>query len=641
MGKTFSVDKKTDYKVVGIFEDIPQNSHIKFDIVLSYKNLVAMYGPEYHESWGHTGVFTYLRLKPGADPAAFEKKLSAIVAAECGELMKAFKVLIELKMQPLTDIHLASHFMQEYEINGDRDSVNFLFIIALFIILMAWVNYINLSTARTLTRAKEVGLRKVVGASRGQLVVQFFFETILVNLAALLLTFECLDLSLPMFTRITGTPMNYVIWQQYWFWPVAVAMFFAGVLFSGTYPIAVMSSFDPETVIKGKLGHSARGIRLRKALVVFQFVMALILTTGTLTVYRQIGFMKNQDLGFNMEQVVVVRAPRVRDAYFESKFKTFKEKLSENAFIKKSCVVTEVPGRQLFWDAGAIKKAGEGAGKGKNYYIVGIDYDFVDLFGLTFVHGRNFSEKFPSDSDALILNETAARWMGFENSGAAVGRQVDYWGKIYTIIGVLQDYHQQSLKAPFEPHIYRLMPYGRDVRGFFAVKIDPHNVKQALPLIRRHYDKFFPGNPFEYFFLDDYYDQQYKGDELFGKVFAFFSLLSIFVTGLGIFGLSSFMSVQRTKEIGIRKVLGANVMRIVLLLTGDFLVLVFISFGIALPLSYIGIKQWLSLFAGRMSPDVYLFLLPILIVGVITIITISSHVIKAALINPVESLKHE
>jgi putative ABC transport system permease protein len=641
MGKTFSVDKKTDYKVTGIFADIPQNSHLKFDILLSFKNLIFWLGPDYHESWGHTGIFTYLRLKPGADPAAFENKLPALVEAECGELMKTYKVVIKLKMQALRDIHLTSHFMQEYEINGDGDSVSFLFIIALFIIIMAWVNYINLSTARSLTRAKEVGLRKVAGASRSQLMVQFFFETTAINAAAVLLTLECVDLSLPFFTRITGTPSSYVIWQQSWFWPVIAVMFLAGIFLSGLYPIAVMSSFKPESVLKGKLGHSVRGISLRKTLVVLQFVMALALITGTFTVYRQINFMKNQDLGFDKEQILVVRAPRVRDDYFKSKFKTFKESLAENSFIKKSCVVTEVPGRQIYWDAGAIQKAGEGTGKGKNYYIVGIDYDFVDVFDLKFVQGRNFSAEFPADKDALILNETAVKWMGFQDSKAAVGQQVDYWGEIYTIAGVLKDYYQQSLKSAFEPHIYRLMPYGKDVRGFFAIKINPQNVKETIDLVKRRYEKFFPGNPFEYFFLDDYYEQQYKGDELFGKVFAIFSFLSIFVTGLGIFGLSSFMSVQRTKEIGIRKVLGAGVAGIVLLLSKDFLRLIVISFAIALPLSYIGIKQWLNQFANRLSPDGWLFFLPLIIVAAITFLTISSHVIKAALINPAESLKYE
>ncbi|UCH97520.1 MAG: ABC transporter permease, partial [Candidatus Aminicenantes bacterium] len=571
MGKTFSVDKKVDYQVAGIFADIRQNSHLKFDILLSYENIRLLYGKDVLESWGHTTFFTYLRLKPGADARAFENKLVDLVESEAGELQKQYGVEIRLKMQPLHDIHLTSHFMQEYEVNGDKDSVNFLFIIALFIIIMAWVNYINLSTARSLTRAREVGLRKVVGASRRQLMVQFFSEIILINLAAVVIALVLVQSFLPFFTQITGTPADYSIWKVGWFRTAILIMFLVGVFLSGLYPVAVMSSFKPTVVLRGKLGNSARGINLRKILVIFQFVIALMLIIGTLTVYRQLDFMKSQDLGFDMDHVLVAKAPRIRDAAFREKFTTFKEELLKQSNINGFCFVTEVPGRQIFWDNGGIHRYGEDASKGKNYQIVGIDYDFVNLFHLEFVAGRNFSKEFPADKDTLILNETAVRWMGFTDPGSALGQQVDYWGDIYTIIGVLEDYHQQSLKAAFEPHIFRLLPYGRDVRGHFAVKINSQNVPGTVHLVQQQYEQFFPGNPFEYFFLDDYYNQQYKEDELFGKVFGIFSFLAIFVTCLGIFGLSSFMAIQRTKEIGIRKVLGAGVPRILFLLTKDFL----------------------------------------------------------------------
>jgi putative ABC transport system permease protein len=641
MGKTFSVDKKVDYQVAGIFADIPQNSHLKFDILLSYENIHGLYSKDVLESWGHTTFFTYLRLKPGSDAREFENKLVDLVESEAGELQKQYGVEIRLKMQPLHDIHLTSHFMQEYEINGDRDAVNFLFIIALFIILMAWVNYINLSTARSLTRAKEVGLRKAIGGHRGQLMVQFFFEITLINLAAILIAFALVQLFLPFFTQITGTPADYSIWKAGWFWAAVLLMFLVGVFLSGLYPVTVMSSFKPTAVLMGKLGNSARGINLRKILVIFQFVIALVLIAGTLTVYWQLDYMKNQDLGFDMDHVLVVKTPRVRDAAFKEKFNTFKEELVKQSNIKGVCFATEVPGRQIYWDNGGIVKYGEDVSKGKNYQIVGIDYDFVNLFHLEFVTGRNFSKEFPADKDALIFNETAVKWMGFTDPGSALGQQVDYWGDIYKIIGVLKDYHQQSLKAAFEPHIFRLLPYGVGLRGHFAVKINPLNIPEAVRVVQQQYDQFFPGNPFEYFFLDDYYHEQYKEDELFGKVFGIFSFLAILVTCLGIFGLSSLMAIQRTKEIGIRKVLGAGVSKILFLLTKDFLGLLLISFIISLPLAILGIMEWLSGFAYRMNLHVWLFVLPLLMVSVVMLITISSHVIRAALANPVDSIRYE
>ena len=641
MGKTFSVDKKVDYQVAGVFADIPQNSHLKFDILLSYKNIYLRFGKDVLESWGHTTFFTYLRLKPGTDPRAFENKLVDLVESEAGELQKQYQVVIRLKMQPLYDIHLTSHFMQEYEINGHRDSVNFLFIIALFIIIMAWVNYINLSTARSLTRAREVGLRKVVGAARRQLMVQFFSEIILINLTAVVIALVLVQSFLPFFTQITGTPADFIIWEVGWFWTAILIMFLVGVFLSGLYPVAVMSSYKPTVVLRGKLGNSARGINLRKILVIFQFVIALVMIAGTLTVYWQLDYMKDQDPGFDKDHVLVVKAPRIRDAAYKEKFAAFKEELIKQSKIKGLCFVTEVPGRQIFWDNGGIVKYGEDVSKGKNYQIVGIDYDFVNLFDLTFTAGRNFSKQFPADKDALILNETGIKWMGFTDPDSAVGKKVDYWGNIYTIIGVLKDYHQQSLKAAFEPHIFRLLPYGRDIRGHFAVKINPHNVPETVRLVQHQYEEFFPGNPFEYIFLDEYYNQQYKEDELFGKVFGIFSFLAIFVTCLGIFGLSSFMAIQRTKEIGIRKVLGAGVSKILFLLTKDFLVLLLVSFIISLPPAILGIMEWLKGFANRINLQVWLFVLPLLMVAVVMLVTIGYHVIRAALANPVDSIRYE
>ncbi len=650
MGKSFSLDKKVDYEVVGVFKDFPRNSHIKCDIVFPWKNLEISHGPDYYDNWGHTGSFTYLRLKPGADPVAFEKKLPALVEAECAELMKTYQLVIELKMQPLTDIHLNSHFMQEHEPGGDRDAVNFLFLIALFIIVMAWVNYINLSTARALTRAGEVGVRKVVGASRSQLMGQFFMETLIVNLAAVLLALALMELSLPFFRQITATPGNYIIWHESWFWPAILLMLLTGVFLSGLYPVLVMSSYQPSRILQGKWGGiaairnrgtGAKGSNLRRILVIFQFVMALVLITGTLTVYHQIDFMKNQSLGFAMDQVLVMRAPRIRSEKFTKRFETFREILLRNSAIEKFCAVTEVPGRQLYWDAGGIFKVGEDSSKSKNYQIVGTDYDFVDFFDLEMVAGRNFSRQFPSDKEALILNETAVRWMGFDSPEEAVKGRVDYWGKIYPIIGVMKNYHQQSLKEAFEPTIFRYLPHGRDVRGQFVVKIKGSEVKKTVQFVEECFAKFFPGNPFEYFFLDDYYNQQYQSDELIGRVFAVFSFLAIFITGLGIFALSAFMAVQRTKEIGIRKVVGAGVSQIVLLLTRDFMVLLVIAFLITFPIVNFGIEKWLNLFATRMTPGWWLFFFPLVIVAAITLLTTGAHVVKAALTNPVDALKYE
>ncbi len=629
LGKFITVDGKTDYRIAGLFEDSPPNSHLKLDIVLSYDNIRDLFDPKVFESWGYTGYFTYIKFREGTDPETFQKKMPGLVERSCGELMRTYKVLIELKLQPITDIHLTSHYMQEYEVNGSRDVVNILMIIAVFIIIMAWANYVNLSTSRALARAREVGLRKVVGASRRHVIVQLFFETLVMNFMAVALALLLVQTFLPMFSRVSGTPSSYNIWEMPWFWLSVVLMWLAGVLLSGSYPVAAVSSFRPAVVLKGFLGNAPMGMKLRKALVIFQFIIALVLLGGTFTVYRQIFFMKSQDLGFDMEQILVVNLPRIRDEAFAKKIDVFKEELLKQSDIQKLCVATEVPGRQIYWDAGAIHRAGEDAGKGKNYMIVGVDYDYVDVFDLDLLYGRSFSRDFPADTMALLLNETAVRWMGFESSEEAVGQQVDYWGEIYTVIGVLPDFHQQSLKQDFEPTIYRLTPYGLTWIGKFALKVNVRNIRDTIALIGRQYADLFPESPFEYFFLDDYYNQQYQGDELFGRVSGIFSLLAIFVTSLGIFGMSASMALQRTKEIGIRKVLGATTTGIVRLLASDFLTLIAISLFIAWPLIYWGIQRWLNTFARRMPLNGMLFLAPLIIVIMVTALTISSNVLKS------------
>ncbi len=448
-------------------------------------------------------------------------------------------------------------------------------------------------------------------------------------------------MALPAFSKLAGLPEALSLWNQPWFWISVTVLFLLGVVLSGSYPVAAISGFEPIKVFRGRWGSAQKGVGFRKVLVVFQFAIAMVLLTGALTVYRQLLHMKTSDLGFDREQILVVKSPRVRDDTFVTKFSAFKEVMLARPDIQKISAVTEVPGRQIFWDAGAILRAGEDQGKAKNYMIVGIDCDFVDVFRLKLLHGRNFSREFTTDAMALILNETAVRWMGFDSSEEAVGQQVDYWGEIYTIIGVLSDYHQQSPKSAFDPQIYRLFPYGRSGRGQYALKLDTSYVKKTLDYIGRQYQIFFPDNPFEYYFLDDYYDQQYRADELFGRVIGIFALLAIFVTGLGIFGMSSFLSLQRTREIGIRKVLGATIPSILKHLAHDFVVLLLLAIAFAWPLVYWGIRHWLNGFAYRMPLSVFIFLIPLALIFGITLLTISTNIIRAATADPVSALKHE
>ncbi|MBN1562003.1 ABC transporter permease [candidate division KSB1 bacterium] len=640
IGKIISIDKKEDYQIVGLFEDVPHHSHIKMDFLLPLQNIIQRYGDSYMREWGHTGMYTYLLMQKDADITTFQTKLSPWVKERIPWL-EQYQMKIDLPMQPLRDIHLTSHFMQEYEPNGSQSVVTYLRIIAFFIIVMAWVNYINLSTARSLTRAKEVAMRKTIGASRRQLTIQFLIETILINLIVLILTILALEVGRPFFSNLTNMPVGLHAWQQHWFWPMTLTLFCIGVLLSSLYPVLALSSFKPVDIFRANTSSVIKGLNLRKVLISFQFIMALILLVCTFTIYDQISFMRRLELGFNIDQVLVFTSPRVRPQDSEQRFKTFHAALSKNENIRKTCHVTEVPGKQLYWDAGDIKKAGADDSAGKNYQIVGIDYDFAEVFQLEFIAGRNFSRDFATDGESLILNETAVRWMGLENNEGAIGQQVDYWGDIYTIIGVMKDYHQQSPKAAYEPTIYRLMPTGRDVRGQFAVSLNSRDSRDTIHFIEGTYATFFPGNPFEYFFLDDHFNQQYQSDELFGRVFTLFSFLAIIVTALGILGMSALNVARRRQEIGVRKVLGASVLRILYLLSKEYIKWVFIACLVAWPIAGTVMHLWLQGFASRISLGVGRFAASALIALAIAFVTVGAQAWRTALANPVHALRYE
>ena len=641
IGKKISVDKNTDYEIAGIFKDVQSNSHLKFDIVLSFKNVETKYGPEVMDSWGETGFFTYLRLKPGYDLNLLKKKIADLVEREAGEMFRHYDLKAELPLQPLADIHLNSAFMQEYETNGDANVVEILFFIATLILIIAWVNYINLSTAQSLSRAKEIGLRKVIGATKRNLIVQLFTEVAAINLTSVILSFIFILISLPVLNKITGMTNEFFIFTQPWFFPTLSIIIIFGILLSGTIPVLIISSFKIVDSLKGKTGQKPGSIGLRKYLVIAQFIIAIVLLSATFTVFRQINFMKNQNLGFEKENVLVFQQPRIRDESIGEKIQTFKKQLLQNNIVTKISCATEVPGRQVLWDAGGIHRAGSDVGESRNYQIVGIDDNFIPLFNLELLAGRNFSKQFSTDQMGLILNQTAVKWMGFKDANSAVGKKVDYWGEIFTVVGVIKDYHQQSPKLNFEPHLYRYLPNGRSSIGVFASKINPENFQNSLQKIKENFTAFFPGNPFEYFFLDDYYNQQYEPDTKFGEIVQLFTGLAIFITVIGLFGIALYTTGKRTKEIGVRKVVGSSVTGIVFLLSKEFIKWVLLANIVSCPIAYYFLSKWLHGFANRIDIEIWVFILSGIIELMIALASVSYQSIKAALANPIESLRYE
>ncbi len=621
--------------ITGIFKDVPLNSHQQFHFLMPYSAL----GSEVNTDRGRSDAYTYLLLKPGATPEALEAKLPDFIRKYRGEALKKDNAAQSFFLQPLRSIHLGAEAKQEMNESGNMRMIWFLIVIALFILVIAWVNYINLSTARTLERAREVGVRKVVGASRGQLIRQFMLETLLLNGFAFLLSLTLVQLVQPVFFRFIGEELPFTLWQGYRFWVVFGGLLAVGTLLSGLYPAFVLSAYQPVAVVKGKWGRSPGGAWLRKGLVTAQFVISLLLIVGTFTVQQQLAFMRNRDLGLNVSQTLVVKNPIVVNfKQFDKNFDAFRNGVIQLPQVKSFTTTDAVPGTGTYSDRG-IRRVGTDVENQARFSLIWADYDFINAFGIKLLAGRAFSREFGTDEQAAILNEAAIKALGFSGPQGAVGQKIRYGNDYkYDVVGVINNYHQQSLKEDYVPMIFLLNPRaGRH----YSIKISGEDIPQTLAQVEKIYGQVWPDGPFQYFFLDEFFNQQYKTDYQFGRVFGLFASLAILVACLGLFGLTLFTTVQRTQEIGIRKVMGASAESILVLLSKDFLRLVLLATALAVPLAYLGASKWLSGYTFRIDITAGLFAIPAVMVLLIALLTVSLQTWKAARANPVRSLRHD
>jgi putative ABC transport system permease protein len=553
--------------------------------------------------------------------------------------MKRYNAAVTYRLQPLKDIHLYSHYMLEPGINGDGKTVYLLLGIAFFIVVIAWVNYVNLATARSIGRAREVGIRKAIGSQRRQLIVQFLSEAALLNGIAIILAFLLVLIAIPGFNTLTGQHLNFSLLAKSNYWLAMGGLFIAGVFFSGLYPAFVLSGFKPIEVLKGKLISTSQGALLRKSLVVFQFAASLFLLIGTMVVYNQIQYMRKESLGINIDQTLVITQPMVNvDSTFDGRMKAYKQKLQSYAAVGDISVSTTIPGQPVGWNAGGIKLVGTDETTQKQYRVIGVDYEFIKTYDMKIIAGRAFSRDFGTDDQAVIYNRKAVEHIGFNKPEEAIGKKIDFWGRQYTIIGVTENFHNQSLKEAYEPLILRLIP---GLSGYVSIKTKAGNASAIVEAAKKEWDAFFPGNTFEYFFLDEHFARQYDSDQRFGKVFGIFTILAILVACLGLFGLASYTTLQRRKEIGIRKVLGASVSGILRILYKEFLWLLAIAFIVAAPLSWLSSYKWLEGYAFRTDIEWYYLVLPFLLISAIALITVSFQSIRAAVANPVNALRSE
>ena len=638
VGKSLRFNGNVDLMITGTYADIPKNSHLKPDFVVSWETMVQFQGADVNTAWQWDAFFNYILLNPATDYKEFEAKIPDFIEEEIGEELRQWDAWAVYNLQPLHSIHLNSDFMFEAEPNGNARSVYALLVISVFLVIIAWINYINLTSSRSLERAREVGMRKVSGALRNQLLSQFLLESVLVNLFAMVLAIVLVQLFNPFFNQLTGEQLDYSLKINHVFWIAVLLIFLAGAFLSGIYPALFLSSFKPTTVFQGVSELKVGGLGMRRVLVIFQFAASLLLIAGTLTVYRQISFMRNYDLGVDIENVLVLRGPSVNDSTYEETFNAFKSELTRHPDIELVTASTSVPGRQPPWNAGGIRRLNEGPDESNQYRIIGFDFNFVDFYGLSILEGRNFSEDFGQNSTTVLFNESAIRLMGFEDMASAMNIPIFFWGDTFNIVGVVKDYHQEGLKESHEPLIFRFF---RNASNFYSIKVNPDNIQRVLQEVEAQWRIFFPQNPFEYFFLEDYYDEQYRNETRFGRVFSLFALLAIIIACLGLYGLSSYTTIQRTREIGIRKVLGSSSGNAVLLLIRYFLIQVLIAVPVGLGVAYYFMSDWIQNFAYRINIGWWFFVGPVLLVVLIAILTVSSQVIRTANANPAESLRYE
>jgi len=635
------------YQITGVFKDYPKNSHLIIDYLVSYETLrkALREGGDKDDSAntaiGWYDFYVYLQLKPGTNLQAFQAKMPAFAEKYVnkrkgakGDQFSGNKLFII----PLSDIHLYSNYNQEAEVNGSGSAVNFMFLIALIILGIAWINYINLSTARSVERAKEVGVRKVLGAARQNLVVQFMLENIILNCAAIAIAAIAVFLLTPSFNHLMGqqTIREFSMAGKYWL--IFAGIFISGTVLSGVYPAFVLSGYQPVAVLKGAFKNTSGGLILRKGLIVLQFSISVILIAGTIIVYQQVNFMRKQKLGVDINQTLVLNGVQsVADSTYQDVFQPFKAELLKNPGVKGMTVSTNVMGQEIYWTNGFGSLDHKEVG-GSAVYRLGIDYDFIPQFGMKLLAGRNFSPAFPTDKTAAILNEKALAQMGFKDPQDALNKKISNGRDTLTVVGVVQSFHHMGLQKPIDPQLITLRP---NARNAYSIKMQTKDLQGTIAAVKTLWTKYFPNDPFNYFFLDDEFNAQYQSDQRFGETFTIFSLLAILIACFGLIGLSAYNILQRTKEVGIRKVLGASVRNVVYILSKDFLALVIVSFILATPVAWFIMHNWLQDYAFRIDISWWVFGIAGVLAFAIALGTLSFQAIKAALANPVKSLRTE
>jgi len=642
LGKTLLIENRDDYQVTGIIEKIPNNSHFHFDMLLSMSSTEESRTP----SWLSLNFQTYLLLKPDADPQALEAKLPDLVFDRIGKQLQKMTgippkfifasgvIRFRFFLQPLRDIHLHSHLMGEFEPNSDIKYIYIFSVIALFILVIASINFVNLATARSAGRAKEVGVRKVLGSQRTQLIRQFSVESIFFSCLSMLLALFMVGLFLPLFNHLSGK--NLAMSHLGSLIPVGVIILITLLtgLFSSLYPSLLLSGFSPSRVLKGDLKQAMSSGKLRSALVVFQFTASIILIIGTIVIYRQMHFIQHKKLGYEKEQVLVLD----NASLLGESVQTFREDMLNHPDFRLGTVSSYLPvpsGRNgmSFFPEGEVQNM-------VSVQMWRVDLDYIPTLGMSIARGRNFSEEFGTDDSAVVINQSMSRELGWDKPvGKRLSTLLSEEGDrvTYTVVGVVNDFHYESLRDNIAPLVLCL-GYSPD---YISFRIGTEDIAQAISALQKKWKEYLPLQPFEYFFLDDRFDSVYRTERRIGEISGVFSGLALMIGCLGLFGLASFTAEQRTKEIGIRKILGASVASIMRLLLREYLLLIVLANVIAWPAAYYVMRVWLREFAFRAPFSLWIPITAGAAAVAIAFLAVGSQALKTAVSNPIHSLRNE
>ena len=647
INKTIRISNQYNLKVTGIFKPLPDNSQFHPDIMVSFATLKdsAIYGEKnLATNWGNNAFFTYLLLPKDYPAKNLEAQFPAFLdrrydrtGAPAGYIPSKFTKLF---VQKLTDIHLRSHLDEELEENGDISRVYIFGAIALFILLIACINYMNLSTARSGLRAKEIGIRKAAGALRSEIITQFLLESVMIAWTATLLAILFTWLLLPWLNTVTGQELSIRSLINGWVLiPLFLTPFVVGIL-SGVYPALFLSSFEPAKVLKGLLKVSGGNISFRKVLVVTQFSISIILIISTAIVFQQLHFMQQKSLGLDKERVVTM----LYDNDLGKTFESFRTDLLQNSGIRNATRSSRIPSGRLLDEQGASTESGDSLRPvNSDIKYVAVDYDFVPSYGIHMAAGRNFSREYSLDTSSFLLNTAATKVLGLRTPEEAVGKSFKYGGVKGKVIGVMDDFHFESMHQKIQALVLILPPERQAAfyYGNISIKLAGGNLAASLDHLEKTWKKYLPQTPFEYTFLDERFAQLYKSEQRQGTLFTSFAGIAIFIACLGLLGLSAFAISQRVKEIGIRKVLGASVSSIVGSLSKDFLLLVGVAAIVAFPIAWYAMHTWLQDFEYRIAIQWWVFLIAGILAAAVALVTIGSQAIRAARANPVKSLRSE